>query len=291
RKFQLIQATYISHMFREAFLRGNLSRAEKRAARLAFGYALAHTVALAGLQGTPVWALAAWLYSLSGDDEDPADLSVDVRHLLGGGDMADAVMRGVPASLGVDISGNVGMRDVFDPLGPFSSWKIRGQQDGDKIILNLLGPTVGQAEMWFRAMGYWRKGDTLRAVESAMPKGVANFLRAERMARAGIPGQRDDMWLSPEEIDFSDQVAMALGFRTLKEAQAQEARQRDYDLKEAWKTKTANIKNRYVAAWREQDYARLADLREEWAALQDVKKKHGAKPSPLSNLLKAPQEN
>ncbi|MDR2364450.1 MAG: hypothetical protein LBD68_01135, partial [Zoogloeaceae bacterium] len=39
RKFQLIQATYISHMFREAFLRGNLSRAEKRAARLAFGYA------------------------------------------------------------------------------------------------------------------------------------------------------------------------------------------------------------------------------------------------------------
>ncbi|MDR2164079.1 MAG: PLxRFG domain-containing protein [Zoogloeaceae bacterium] len=289
RKFQLIQATYLCHMFREAFLKGGTS-VEKRAARLAFGYAMLHTAAFAGVAGLPLMSLVGALYGLTGDDEDPADLDADLRDLLGGGKLADMLMRGGFSALGVDISGNVGMRDVFDPLGPFTPWQLRNQGDGDKMMLSLAGPSMGQWQMWMRGMDYFDRGDTLRGVENFLPKGGANLLRAYRMGAAGIPGQKGDVWLSPDEVNLADQLAMSLGFRTIKEAQAQAARQKSYELKDAWSRETTRLKSRYVTAFRDRDYAALAEIREAWAALQTAKRKNGSKPSPLSSLLRAPQE-
>ncbi|MDR0674260.1 MAG: hypothetical protein LBF93_11560, partial [Zoogloeaceae bacterium] len=209
---------------------------------------------------------------------------------LGGGKLADIIMRGGLAALGVDISTNVGMREVFDPLGPFAHWRVRNQEDAEKILFSLMGPTVGQMQMWARGIDYFHRGDTLRGMENFMPRGLANLGRAARLSRAGIPASRGDDWLSPEEFSYGDALAASLGFRTLSEARAQEARNRAYDLKETWTASTARLKRRYTDAHRARDYEALREIREDWATLQAAKKKHGGKATPLSTLLKSPFE-
>jgi hypothetical protein len=51
-----------------------------------------------------------------------------------------------------------------------------------------------------------------------------------------------------------------------------------------------SIKREYTRAQREGDYDAMAEARQEWTDTQAARKARGYTPSPLSDLLKAPQE-
>ena len=62
------------------------------------------------------------------------------------------------------------------------------------------------------------------------------------------------------------------------------------DVTENFNDRTTRIKNDYAKAVREKDTAAMAEARAAWTKLQQTRQRNGLKPQPVSNLLKAPQE-
>jgi hypothetical protein len=197
RKFQLIQVTYAVSMFRDAFLKAGLSKTERRYAQRAFLMFMANHMALAGAMGLPAMgAFAAALSMAFGDDDDPFDLEDTLHEALGGGLLADVLVKGAPAAIGIDMSSNVGAADMFDPL-PFVDADVRNREDANEMVVALAGPSVGMGgnlpfcQVYTHAAGYsdWADGGRmmidLRVDLQVLPHYIRHHARTIAAARDG----------------------------------------------------------------------------------------------------------
>jgi hypothetical protein len=123
-----------------------------------------------------------------------------------------------------------------------------------------------------------------------MPKGVSDALKAGRQATEGMTRRNGDVVLPESEIGALETVLTGLGVPSVQQTVTYERQNRMRDITQNFQDRTTRIKNDYAQAVRQKDTAAMQDAREAWTKLQQARQRNGLTPQPVSNLLKAPQE-
>ena len=285
RKFQLIQIAFYTKLIRDAFTKPD----ERAAALKTLGYSLGHTAVFAGMMGLPGYAAIAAIMSAFGDEDEPYDLTAEMRKALGP-EWADMIMRGAPTLAGMDLSGKIGAGNMLSIM-PFSDADLSTNAGRAEAFGTLMGgAALGMASRVIDGLGLIASGDYYKGVERVMPKGVSDALKAGRQAAEGMTRRNGDVILPDSEIGAIDTVLTGLGVPAVKQAVTYERQNRLRDVTENFNDRTKRIKNDYAKAVREKDTEGMAEARAAWTKLQQARQRNGLQSQPVSALLKAPQE-
>lgn len=286
RKFQLVQIGFYVKLISDVFN----NPAERRAALRTLGFSLAHSGVFAGALGLPGYAaVAAMAGFLFGDEDEPYDLTEDMRKALGP-EWSQLIMRGVPTLAGVDLSGKIGAGNMLS-IAPFADIDLTTQQGVYQAIGTVAGGAAGgMTARMLDGIGLMMNGDIYRGLEQTMPKGIGDMLKAGRISGEGLTRRNGDVILSDADVSQVGQLFAAMGLPSAKVTETYQARQTALDLEKNFTERATKVKNQYAKAFREKDAAAMADARESWKKLQDARKRNDMKPQPMSSLLKAPQE-
>jgi len=287
RKFQLIQMGYYAKLLDNSF-RGD----DKIAARQALGYSLAHTAALAGVKGVPLFTTIAWaIGALFGDDDDETPTESKVRNALVsnfGETVADLIMYGTPTLVGADISGKVGAGNVLS-LMPYSRADLTTTSGQAQAVGEFfLGASGGMTVKIADGVGLMAQGDWYKGVEQTMPKGIADMLKAGRFAFSGLTRRNGDITMSAEEVSALDTLWKSIGISPVKQSVMYQKQQALRDMEKSLNSESSRIKSDYAKAAREKDKGGMAEAREEWKKLQDKRDTNGFRRQAISGLLRAP---
>jgi hypothetical protein len=284
RKFQLVQLTWYVKLIRQI-----ADPVQRGVALRSLGFALAHTGILAGAIGLPGYAAIAWALSFFGDDEG-YDLTDDIRKAIGDPDIANLILRGVPSLGGADWSGKIGSGNMLSIM-PFSNADLTtraGMYEAAGTLL--LGASGGLVVRGADGIGLLANGDYLKGFELLMPKGFADMLKAYRLGTDGATRRNGDVVLPPEELNALELAWQAIGLPPTQMTTMYEKQNRVRDIETRFRERTTSIKNAYTKAVRQGDSRAAAKAREDWMKLQDARVRVGLNRQPVSNLLKAPQE-
>jgi hypothetical protein len=286
RKFQLIQLSFYAKLFRDAFTNPK----ERKAAIKTLTYALGHTGLLAGAVGMPGYAAIAWvLGQVAGDDDEPYDLTYEIRKMIGDEDIANVVLRGAPVMAGMDISGKVGAGTMLSVM-PFSNADLTSPQGRAEALGTLLGGAAfGVANRLTDGVGLMLAGDWYRGLEYALPKGLGDAMKAARIADEGMTRRNGDVILPASEVSAVESIIQGIGFLPADQSVVYERRSRSYEMDNRMQDRSKSIKQDYVKAMRDRDTEAMTAARAEWAELQAARRRNGYKVQPMSELLKAPQ--
>lgn len=288
RKFQLIQASLLARLVHDSFK--NADPKEKAIARKALTFILAHHAVMAGAMGLPAANLVGMVLSaIAGDDDEPKDAERMLREWIGDEDVANLLLKGIPAALGVDVSGKVGMGNVFALL-PFGDIDLLSRKGVESTVVDSLGSAVSLAARVGEGIGQMVKGEYYKGLETAMPKGIKDAMTAYRIATEGVTKKNNDVVIRPDEIHLGDVMFQALGLPTTKLTERQRREGDVIEMEKYYRERTGDMKRAYAKAYRNGDGERLTELREEWGEVRAAMQRNGLKPQPLSSLLKAPQE-
>jgi hypothetical protein len=285
RKFQLIQIAFFYKLFRDAFTKPD----ERAAAIKTLTYALSHTAVFAGMMGIPGYAAVSAILSAFSDEDEPYDLTAEMRKALGP-EWANIIMRGAPTVVGMDLSGKIGAGNMLSIM-PFSNADLSTNAGRAEALGTLMGGAAfGMTSRIIDGLGLIASGDYYKGVERVMPKGVSDALKAGRQGAEGMTRRNGDVILPDSEISALDTVFTALGVPAVEQAVTYERQNRMRDLTKNFQDRTTRIKNDYAKAVRQKDTAAMAEARAAWTKLQQARQRNGLTPQPVSNLLKAPQE-
>jgi hypothetical protein len=286
RKFQLIQLSFYAKLIKDA-----LQGADRAAALKTLAYSLGHTGLLAGAMGMPGYAAIAWaINALLGDEDEPYDITNEIRKAIGDEQVANLILRGAPTLIGADISGKVGAGNMLSIM-PFSQADLSTTAGRAEAFGTLIGgASLGMVSRMIDGLGLMMSGDWHRGLEQTMPKGVSDAMKAYRIANEGMTRRNGDIILPPDEISSLDAVFQAIGVQPVKQTVAYERQTLMKETTQNFTERTTKIKNDYVKAAREGDSEAQGEARVAWQKLQAVKRENGVNTTPLSELLKAPAE-
>jgi len=290
RKFQFIQLGMWGRLMRDSFAGSGLSKDEKWVARKQLAFSLGMMQSVAGLMGLPGASMISLvLDKIFGDADDPDDAETKMRKMVGDPSLADMLLKGLPAMLGVDISDKIGAGRIFTPL-PYT--EIPHDRDTySKTLTAALGPFIGGlGPKMADGMGQLWQGNYWKGIESMMPNGFGNAMKGMRLATVGMTQKNGDMVIGPEDISAFDGVMQAAGLPTSKITDRAYIQQVKYNSDKFFKERTTQIKHAYTQAVKDNDFAGMADARQDWADTNASRVAHGYTPQPLSNLLKAPSD-
>lgn len=296
RKYQLMMAALYTKAYHQAF--HGASAAEKAIGRRMLAFKLFHTSMAAGVLGWPMMNLAALVYGMLGDDDEPKDLETDLRAMIGDKDLADLLLRGPGAYFGLDMSAKLGDDKIFSIMPytdiDFSSGKAALQTVGALVA----GPAGAQAGRFLEGIDYMRQGDLYKGVERLVPKGLSSAMQSFRMANEGYTMRNGDVVVTAEDISATALLVNAIGMPATVLQDIKRANSNRYEVKQFFTDRTREIEHDYLKAFKEKDTAKMAELRKEWQTLQDGKDRQRAllggnkeflKRQALSTLLKYPQ--
>jgi hypothetical protein len=289
RKFQLIQISLIAKLVKQSF--AGASREEKMVARRALGFTLGHTLAAGGLMGFPGFAAIAWVVGAAfGDEDEPDNPELTLRRMIGNKELSDVLLKGVPKLAGVDLSGKLGMGQMLSVL-PYTDVDLSKAGIAQAGYALLTGPTGSLVQRAGEGLGLMADGEYYKGLEKFMPGVVAQSMKAARFGlMEGITLKNGDVVMKPDEISFLDMLSVAIGLPSNKITDRQFVQGVAIETDKFYKEKTGEIKRDYVKAVKEKDTAGMAKARQEWVELQNAKARQKLQRQPLSDLMKAPQE-
>jgi len=267
RKYQFMMAWLYSKAFKQMF-KG--ATPEQRAmGRRVLGYKLAHAALMGGLLGLPLMNLASMLWALLGEDDDePADLKRNLRNALGNGDLADVILDGPMAYLGLDTQAKLGEQNIFS-IAPYITLENYDSASMFKFFGQAIsGPAGAVAGKWMDAVGFAKDGEYYKAAEKFLPKGLSNPMEAYRLATEGFSMKSGDVIVDPEEFNYS-MLIYALGLPTSDVKRIRWTRQQQFEITEWYAAREKAIRDEYKDA----DDDRRDELRDEWVKVQDGKDK------------------
>lgn len=204
----------------------------KREARRELAFMVGMTFSLAGAAGTPVAmamsnpvteALWAGLSFLFGDDDDPVDLKREfemaVRDSLGE-TAGTAVLKGLPAVFGLDISNRVGMGGLADVVMGEPPAGLTGTAKANWYAGRLLGPTWGMVSDGIRGMDAMAEGDLGKAIQYTSPKVVRDAVKTVDLATEGVQGGGKTI-LQAEDVSPWSMALMLVGINPSEVSLAQ----------------------------------------------------------------------
>lgn len=300
RKYQLIQISLLVGLAHQSFK--GATPQERDAGRAALSWLLVQHLAITGMAGTIPAGLMAIAGALGGDDDK--DWKRNARAAIGDDDAANFILNGIPAGLGLDLSRKLGISGAFSLL-PFADMPT-DQNSYEKALTAASGAFFGGiGPQAFSAFAHMSKGDYYKGVETALPKGLSNAMKAYRFSTEGVTTGRGDTLLSGDKVSTLAALSQALGLPTTVTSNFATQRNDLYELGKHFKDQESELKDRYTAAHKEGDTGEMADLRKEWTDHQAAKQRWAAtmreegfrdpkllthlKPEPLSSLLKAPR--
>lgn len=292
RVFQILQLTLWADAIQKVFS-GTTSPDEKRVAKRALGFMLAHTAALAGGLGLPGMALFKALAEgvmdmFGGDDDEPADLERSLRETVKDPGLANLLLYGAPSLAGLDLSGSLGSSTILS-IAPYADPVTDRQSLANYFTAVFGGPSVAGVGMNYAdGLNLMARGSYYKGLEKFLPKGVSNVMKAGREATEGRTNRSGDVTRAPSDVDAVQTIYTALGLRTAERANEQWALSTEIERKQFQKDKAARIKRDYTQAARAGRSEEMARLRKEWQALQANKPTRERQP--LAELLKAPTE-
>lgn len=288
RKFQLIQLSLMTRLFHDAF--AGESKEVRQIGRRALAYTVGHTAVMGGAMGLPGFAaLGMVLSKMFGDDDEPEDIELTMRRAIGNDALADLLVKGVPAMLGVDLSGKLGMGQMLSVL-PYTDITLSRKGVYEVAGTLLTGPFGGLMAKAADGASYIGQGDYYKGIEQLLPTGLANVLKGARVASEGVTSRTGDLTMSPDEISFVDGFMVALGLPTKTMTDKAFLQNAKYEFDQFYNDKASEVKREYVRAYRSGDGVALTIAREDWKNLQESRAKNGYTKQPLSTLIKAPME-
>jgi hypothetical protein len=284
RKFQLIQLTYYAKLLKDS----GLDTKEKRAATKALVYSLGHTALLAGAMGLPGYSAIAWaIGALFGDDDDPLDVTAELRKFIGDEDMANLIMRGAPTLAGVDISGKVGAGNMLSIM-PFSRADLTTKAGVIEAAGTLLGGApVGMAARVADGLGQMMSGEWYKGMEQILPKGLGDAAKAYRISTEGMSRRNGDIVLPASEVSAWEALVQSMGIQPVQQSVVMERQQNTLEMNQFYQDRSTKVKAQYIKAIRAGEST--AEARDAWNKLQEARVKNGYTRQPLSELLKSPQ--
>ena len=288
RKFQLIQISLMTRLFHDAF--AGADKETRAIGRRALMYTVGHTAVMGGAMGLPGFAVLGMLLSkIMGDDDEPEDIELMMRRAIGNDSLADLLVKGVPAALGVDISGKIGMGQMLSVL-PYTDVTLSRKGVYETAGTLLTGPFGGLLAKSADGLSYIGQGDYYKGIEQLLPTGLSNVLKGARVATEGVTSRTGDLTMSPDEISFVDGFMVALGLPTKTMTDKAFLQNVKYEFDQFYNDKASEVKREYVRAYRSGDGEALTEARNDWAKLQESRAKNGYTRQPLSTLIKAPME-
>lgn len=288
RKFQLIQLSLMTRLFHDAF--AGADKQTRQIGRRALMYTIGHTAVMGGAMGLPGFALLGGiLASLMGDDDEPDDPELAMRRAIGNDALADLLVKGVPAALGVDVSGKLGMGQMLSVL-PYTDITLSRKGVYEVAGTLLTGPFGGLLAKSADGLSYMGQGDYYKGIEQMLPTGLSNVLKGARVATEGVTSRTGDITLNADEISFLDGFMVALGLPTKTMTDRAFLQNVKYEFDQFYNDRASEVKREYVRAYRSGDGEALNEARQDWAKLQESRARNGYTRQPLSTLIKAPME-
>jgi hypothetical protein len=306
RKFQMISgALAVTEMNRA--MRG-ATFAEKRQGMAALGFLAAHTAAIGGIVGLPAseffgQAIMGLMKLVDQDDKDK-DKWDNWHHFLrgslgAGGDdkhrnlWADFLYKGAPyALLNTDTSDRMGMGNIF-ALAPYSGMEqaLDSQSKFYETVGKVaLGPSGGVLGRMVNGWGYGvEHDDWSRFWEPVLPGILGNTLKATRLKTEGLTAKQGETLIKPEEIDWGEALAVALGATPRQLANQSEQASDVYDVKDHYKAMSTHLRNEFLKARAAGDAEGMAQARQDWRDMQAGQRENKVKTTPMSDLFAAIQ--
>jgi hypothetical protein len=277
----------IAKLFNNSFTKGP----EQQVAQKALTYILAQTAVLTGVMGMPGAAAIAWaLEGLFGDEDEPLDIKGQIRDAIGNDDISNLILYGTPNITGVNLSGKIGMGNAISVM-PFTEIKDLNGEKTYQIIGTLLGgPAGGMAARMADGMSYIAAGDEYKGLELMLPKGVGDAMRSVRVYSEGFTNRKGDVLLPPDQIGEVTAFWQALGLTPTQTSVRGEKQGRVIELEQKFSGRSSSLKRAYSEAAKDRNTARMAELRADWRNLQEARVRNGYPRRPISDLLRAPQE-
>jgi hypothetical protein len=286
RKFQLIQLSLMARLFNDAFAGQDADT--RRIGRRALMFTIGHTAAMGGVMGLPGFAALSFLYGLVfGDEDEPDNPELAMRRAIGDDTLADLIVKGVPAALGVDLSGKLGMGQMLSIL-PYTDIDFSRRGVAEAGFALMTGPFGGLTLKAADGISLMGQGDYYKGLEQLMPTGVANAMKGYRFATEGVTSRRDDVLIPAEDISFAEAFMAGIGLPTKQLTDKQFLQNAKFEYEKFYNDKASEIKRAYARAYR--SGVGLSDARNDWEELQQSRVRNGFKRQSLSVLLKAPQE-
>ena len=289
RKFQLMQASLLIKNAHAAF--AGASEDERKLGRAVLRNVLGQTALVTGALGLPLaGAISYILAAIFGPPDEPVNEERFLRKILGNDRLADFILNGVPAGLGVDVSSQLGLNNVFSPA-PYTDLDFAGRDAFAKSVVGLGGPLFGTAASFADGYKYYTEGQLYKAIEAMMPNGVKSAMRAYRETfDKGVTRRNGDLVVSSEEFTFFDTFLQTLGFTTSTMKDVKRTRQDMYAFDKYFADRTTQIRRQYSEAKRSGDSAAITSARADWMALQQSKKRVGLTASNMGTLTSAPKQ-
>jgi len=191
---------------------------------------------------------------------------------------------------GMDLSGKLGSGNMLS-LMPFSNADLTTASGQAEALGTLLGgASLGMTTRMIDGLLLMMRGDWLRGLARVTPKGVGDALNAGREAAEGMTRRNGDIILPASEITAVETALKAIGVQSVKQAVIYERQQYVRDLNQEMQDRSTRIKSDYTKAVRNNDMAARTEAMRKWAELQDARMNQGYKRQPMSDLLRAPQE-
>jgi hypothetical protein len=249
RKFQIIQLGQIIRLARqavseEAYKGLGMTELEIKEARAAAAASLSWMAGtyftMAGALGIPflynIAAMLLWIAG-AGDDGDQPEVSfrawtpfanaedrrmVEYRIRRMFGDNTEAALlfaRGVPAAMGVDMSGRLGAGAVTQ-MFPYAEPAKDAKGEIANALLAISGPFLGGlVPDMYTGMSNIARGDYAKGVAGLLPKGVGDLVRAGDMAVNGRTDRQGTVLIKPDEINLLQYGLSGIGLNPTKFSQ------------------------------------------------------------------------
>jgi hypothetical protein len=171
-------------------------------------------LAMAGAAGLPLAAplgLVMAAVGQIGDEDEERDLIEmfwsGVRGAVGDG-FTDLARKGIPASLGVDMSNRIGAGSILSPIYRLPQAST-GQEWSGAMALQLFGATGGTVSNWADAI-MMSNEDPAKAIQKTMPAGFRSAFEAiKREYAGGLTDRRGNVLIGSDElggVDFFGKV-------------------------------------------------------------------------------------
>jgi hypothetical protein len=288
KRFQIIQISMLAKLLNTAFK--GASAQERTVARHSLAFIAGQMGVLGGMMAVPFAQQAASILSkIFGDPDEPDNWEYKLRQMIDDKAVADLLISGVPAAMGVDVSGKIGLGNVFSIL-PYTDVDLASRAGAEKVLVGLMGPSANLGLKFADGLGLMAQGQYYKGLEQMLPNGVANLMKGTRFAAEGITMRNGDVVLKPDEISMLDAAFQAVGLptNTITDRQFTQKVVKEFD--KYYSERTTEIKGDYVKASRSGDSAAMSEARDEWVKLQESRVANGYKRQPYSELYRAPME-